>query len=87
MLDHPVVIGFIAMAAMAMTAPVGSVTGIGASGRSPSSGRYRGARSNLSASSLKGQKLNVELNVVRRAEKSGGLQVVMTATLPPQQFK
>lgn len=87
MRDHPAVIGFIAMAAMAMTAPVGSVSGIGASSRSLSSGRYRGARSNLSLSSLKGQKLNVELNVVRRAEKAGGLQVVMTATLPPQQFK
>jgi len=75
------------MAAMAMTAPVGGVTRVGASSRSASRARRFGTLSYLTSSALKGQKMNFRVNVVRRAEKTGGLQVVMTAILPPQQTK
>lgn len=36
------------------------------------------------SSGLKGEKVNVKLSPVRRAVKAGGLEVVMTATLPPK---
>ncbi|KAG0557668.1 hypothetical protein KC19_9G071200 [Ceratodon purpureus] len=57
------------MAAMAISAPVGGMTRFAASSQSPA---------------LKGQRLNVKFDFVRRAQKAGGLEVVMTATLPPK---
>lgn len=46
----------------------------------------RGATSTTASltSTLRGQKLNVNLNLVRRTGNVGPLEVFMTATLPPK---
>lgn len=64
-----VVLKSVTMAAMAISAPVGGMTRFSASSQIPA---------------LKGQRLNVKVDFVRRAPKAGGLEVVMTATLPPK---
>lgn len=60
------------MAAMAVSGPVGVRSCAGGSSLASAS------------SSLKGERVNVKLSLVRRAVKAGGLEVVMTATLPPK---
>ena len=61
---------WVAMAAMAGSAPVGA--------------RSCAASCALASSSLKGEPVHVKLGSVRRAVKAGALEVVMTATLPPR---
>lgn len=58
------------MAAMAVSAPVCA--------------RACGTTSSLGSSSLRGKRVDVKFDFVKRAAKAGGLEVTMTATLPPK---